>query len=295
MKPSVVLVHVGEFFLEYINDCISQIKRFNNCDIYLVMSEQHRGKITKNVSFIAIETLQKSEQHLKFLENTQLDPNYRDGFWLAASERFFYINDVVKQYQLQHVFHFENDVMIYCDLDKVLSVCTQNNFQMAATFDNDNRCIPGFVYFQNGEILSKLNDFMLLYEKKNDMELIVLFNKKMGLVDFFPVVPPFYKFSLISRLKSKSLSEYSKNYTCFGSIFDAAAFGQYLGGIDPRNGGNTDTKNFINESALYNVSKFKISWEVDEMGRNIPFAYYGQEKIRINNLHIHSKNLQAFL
>jgi hypothetical protein len=295
MKPTIVLVHLGDNFIEYLNVSIRQIKRFNDCCIYLIISEKHFNLIKEDVKLVATEKLKKSRQHYTFLETNQLEKSFRDGFWKSATERFFFINDLIEYYNLENVFHFENDVMIYCDLKKTLNVCRQNEFQMAATFDNDKRCIPGFVYFKNSEIASKLNSFMLLYENKNDMELIALFNNKFNVVAYLPVVPPNYKFSLISHLRSFNLSKYSKNFNSFASIFDAAAIGQYIGGIDPRNNGNQNTHNFINESALYNVSDFKFIWEEDDLGRNVPFAYYKQIKIRINNLHIHSKNLEEFL
>jgi hypothetical protein len=74
-------------------------------------------------------------------------------------------------------------------------------------------------------------------------------------------------------------------YETFNSIFDGAAIGQYLGGIhsDP------NLKGFINEKTVFNVAKYNYIWENDE-----PFMVYLDNKIKINNLHIHSKNLKQF-
>jgi hypothetical protein len=40
----------------------------------------------------------------------------------------------------------------------------------------------------------------------------------------------------------------------FQCIFDGAAFGQYIGGIDPRNSNNTNTIGFINETCVVKSS-----------------------------------------
>ena len=85
---------------------------------------------------------------------------------------------------------------------------------------------------------------------------------------------------------------YCQNINFFKSIFDAAAIGQYLGGGDPRNG--THGPGFINESCIFNPSLLVYEWLEDLEGRKVPFAVYGGEKFRVNNLHIHSKNLWQF-
>ena len=82
------------------------------------------------------------------------------------------------------------------------------------------------------------------------------------------------------------------NFSSFLSIFDGAAIGQFLGGIDPKNG--VSKPGFINESCLFNPSLIKFTWEVDDCDRRVPYASYGNSISRINNLHIHSKNLQKF-
>ena len=85
---------------------------------------------------------------------------------------------------------------------------------------------------------------------------------------------------------------YCQNINFFKSIFDAAAIGQYLGGGDPRN--STHGPGFITESCIFNPSLLVYEWLEDLEGRKVPFAVYGGEKFRVNNLHIHSKNLWQF-
>lgn len=303
MKPSVVLVHVGDLFVEYINDCISQIKKFNDCNIYLIISENHFGMIKSDVQLVAIEDVKRSDNHIEFLSTSKRDGEFRDGFWKSVVERFYYIEDVIIEYNLKHVFHFENDVMIYCDLKETLVVLQNDSIKMAAPFDNDSRCIPSFVYFNGDEVLTKLNKFMFQFSNYNDMELIAMFNEKYNLIEMLPVIPKDYEFELKSKsgLVVKNKLKYTENFDKFKSVFDAAAIGQYLGGVDSRNIKfnfflnlfKPKTK-FINESAVYNVSNFDFVWKIDKFGRRIPYLLYKGREIKINNLHIHSKKMKEF-
>jgi hypothetical protein len=86
---------------------------------------------------------------------------------------------------------------------------------------------------------------------------------------------------------------YSRNFNLFQSVFDAAALGQYLGGIDPFYHGPS-LPGFINESCLFNPSAMTYTWERDEEGRLVPYATFKNETYKINNLHIHCKDLKRF-
>jgi hypothetical protein len=125
--------------------------------------------------------------------------------------------------------------------------------------------------------------------------------------DPVPLTPALIPFNYDLKLQSKSglvvknEERYKKNFSLFHSVFDAAAIGQYLGGIDSRNMKFNFFKRilkrkvkFVNESAVYDVSKFSYYWEKDQLGRKIPYLNYRGENVKINNLHIHSKELKDF-
>jgi len=292
---SVVLVHIGPCFYEYLNTCIEQIRRFNNCDIYLILPKKFSHQVKPDVTIIPAERIKKSKKHDLFLKHTTLDKKFRGGFWQFAVERFFFLEEVIQMFQLKNIFHLENDVLLYCDLKKITKIIDDSNFEIAATFDNDNRCIPGFMFFKNHHYLSELTKFISINSGVTDMEIIPKFNDLYDCITYFPVIPDNYENELksLSGQTTNRRWKYFEHYTKFQSVFDGAAIGQFLGGIDPihRSG---DTSGFINESALFNVSDFTFSWNKDEKGRNIPYLIYKDEKARINNLHIHCKNLTRF-
>jgi hypothetical protein len=303
MRHSVVLVHLGDLFVGYINDCIEQINKFSDCDIYLITSKKHFRMIKADIVLVAIEDVKRSANHIEFNSTSKRDGDFRDGFWKSVVERFYYIEDVIIEYNLEHVFHFENDVMIYCDLGHIKNILIKNQIKMAAPFDNDSRCIPSFLYFNGNEVLSKLNQYMFHFPEYNDMELIAMFNEKYNLIEMLPLMPKDYDNELksITGLTVKNKLKYLEHFDKFQSVFDAAAMGQYLGGVDSRNFKFRflrtffkSKKKFINESAVYNVSNFDYIWETDEFTRKVPYLRYKGVNIKINNLHIHSKKLSDF-
>jgi len=76
-------------------------------------------------------------------------------------------------------------------------------------------------------------------------------------------------------------------------IFDAAAIGQYIGGVDPRNIPG-DTRGFINETCVVKYNDFTIEWTCGDDGIKRPFLCHENNKIPIFNLHIHCKRVSDY-
>jgi len=122
--------------------------------------------------------------------------------------------------------------------------------------------------------------------------------KRASRCSFLPVVPLSYKEGR-TELKSsagfftKDLDLLNHDFESFGGIFDAAALGQFLGGIDPRNDA-AQGPGFVNETAMYSPEELPVSWERDSENRLVPMAMHAGKSFPVFNLHIHSKNLKAF-
>ena len=65
-------------------------------------------------------------------------------------------------------------------------------------------------------------------------------------------------FPIIKKNKYYNIDDmYSTNYNKFNGIFDSAAIGQYLGGVDPKNiSGNT--KGFINKTCVVKYNNYNF-------------------------------------
>jgi hypothetical protein len=118
------------------------------------------------------------------------------------------------------------------------------------------------------------------------MENFVSIKKKTNLIKNFPI------FTNIDGLNDEQ-KFVCENCDMFPFIFDAAAIGQYIGGVDPRNeSGNTI--GFVNETCVIKYNNYKI-WFEEKNGFKKPFIQIQDKIIPIFNLHIHSKNLEKFM
>lgn len=246
------------------------------------------------VKGIAYEDLNPTAHHSFFIKHSKLNRSFREGFWFFASERFFFLEELMKQQNLSKVVHLESDVMIYVDIEKLMPVLCNYYKGIGATFDTDTRCIPGFVFFNSVNSIEKLTRHMAtcVQENLDDMYIMGDFRKKYGLnwIDTLPIVDEEY--ILKEKVKSVTPQIFCNHVNQFKGVFDAAYLGQFLGGIDPRNG---DVKfGYVNPHCLINSSKMSIDWERDHEERLVPILIYKNKKRRIYNLHVHSKRLEKF-
>ncbi len=304
---SIVYVHLGPKIPGYLPAAITQARYFNpDSPIYLIANQAALGRIPDELKesraiLVPAESLPRTVAHETFRRLSRLDRTSRDGFWMFATERFFYLCALMQEKELTDVFHLEYDNMLYFDVSKTLPAF-QEFYQgkIAATFDNDKRCIAGCMYISDTAPLERFLHFVATKSRLNfnDMEFLAEF-KGMddgAYIDNLPIVMPSYGSDrpLVSPHGHRAgrPEDYSKHFNELRLVFDAAALGQYLGGIDPRNG--PSAPGFINESCVVNPSDFQYSWEADAEGRLVPMMAYKNEKYPIANLHIHSKNLKQF-
>lgn len=198
---------------------------------------------------------------------------FRDGFWIKTTERFFIIKDFVNKYKIESFFHAELDNLIFdiSQLNLLLDIIGKGLF---IPKDSQERCIASFLYINKKQILEDFCNYVLTNPKQlsNDMLLLGDFSDNNIEVFYLPNESAFNDFNTIDYLDQNIL----------GGIFDAAAIGQYLFGIDPRNTFFPVFNKFINENVKYDLSKcvFKISISDNS-------AYLNG--IKIYNIHIHSK------
>ena len=262
---SVVVVHLGMLYNRYLPDCIAQVRKLVNCSIYIYVDEpSFYLPLADALNVYILSKLKPSSYLLQFQSRTALSK----GFWRQASERIIIVHMIVKEFNLTNVFHIESDNLVYFDLSLLLSTMWREGYQIGIPCDNGWRCIPGFVYIRDDTALETVVRVMINNTDKNDMESFsIARHAAPHLVKSLPMVP--------SHLNANK----------FPCIFDAAALGQFIGGIDPiHRPGNTS--GFINKEADYQVNKMVIDWR-----DGVPYA----DGHRVCNLHIHSKQLNRWM
>jgi hypothetical protein len=299
-----VLIHIGTNLRDYINNCIDQITLTNptaNVWVLLHRSESQKVRLLSNVRLVELEAIPISLKHRSFQEN------YRSPLsgplWRFSTERFFYLETFMEIYNLRNVIHMEYDNMIYKDMSLFLPIFKVHySNKMGCTFDADTRGIAGVMFVDTHEPMNAFTNFILTDKNlnKTDMEYLALFKDYDTIQKWIialPIVPPNYARSWSLKNNSghtvKNPSMFSNLFLEFQCVFDAAAVGQYLGGIDPLHN-RPNSIGFINETTVFQCNNLKFEWAVAENGHRLPWMICGEERVPIVNLHVHCKNLSAF-
>jgi hypothetical protein len=302
---NIVYVYLSPELPAYVNVGLKQARLFNpKTNIFLIANESALNHCRndlkeQNIIAVAAENLRPSKEHQQFNKTTVLDNKSLGGLWRKSTERFFYIQELIALYGLKSIVHVEADVMLYVDFNDLQPALSRYH-GIGAVFDCDRRCIPSVVYIANEKAIAHMNEFIAQNASKGlfDMHIIAEYRNAYSseYIDNLPLIMPEYlqTHTLMNDIHQGTSRPhaYFNNIESFNSIFDAAAIGQYLGGVTPIHG--PIKPGFINETCLFNPSYLMLTWEKDAQGRRVPFATCNGAKYPINNLHIHSKTLDQF-
>ena len=279
---NIVLTCIGNF-QEYILVNIQQLIRLGHKSIYIITNREYFEKFSTydaSIYLIAVESLNDT---YNYNATTQLDNQFRGGFWALTSARFFYLYEFIRKYSIENVIHLENDVLIYYNTDVLYPLLDTSKIYLP--FDTFQRNIASIMFIPNALVFKTALD---LYDlAKNDMENFAIIQRQTNIIENFPIF-------INDSYHDTEHQFVSKNFNQFQYIFDAAAIGQYLGGVDPRNiPGNTI--GFINETCVIKYNAYSFIWkEIDNISR--PFIRIRDDyMVPIFNLHIHSKALENFV
>ncbi|CAB4130318.1 hypothetical protein UFOVP117_364 [uncultured Caudovirales phage] len=301
-----ILTHIGHNLPSYINDFIIQFRKFNPnyTTVFLVNKSNCENPIflENNIKTYPIEEL-ISERINSFLNQYQhgninsIHNHVEYGssdYWCVTSVRLFFIYEYCKKFQINDFFHFENDILIYEDLNKIKNIIFENNLyknKIAITRGTNNKIMTGFMYVDDVLVLDNLLSEISSYITNGDN----LFNYGIDMVNEMALIH-IYQIKNTEKMSNLPILPYgdlSENYDYFSSIFDPATFGQYLDGTPGNPGFSIITESYIGDEIRKDPS-FKIIFKkINNL--NVPFLSYDDKLIKINNLHIHSKRLNLFL
>lgn len=286
---SIVLVCLDNF-QEYIIDCIKQLIRLGHTQIYIITNNylfSYFDTFGKHIQLISVESL---EDPFQFQLRSKLDRDFRGGFWHLTSSRFFVIHAFMKQYNIEKVIHLENDVLIYYNCDEILTMSIIDKTEIYLPFDSYKKSVASIMYIPDATILGKVLENYDI--EKNDMYNFSI-ARENNLIRGFPIWIIDDNDNIDINHERQFVSENANEF--YGFIFDAAAIGQYVGGVDPRNI-DGDTRGFINEECVIKYgNEGTIIWETQEIKRPYFIRNSNHNKIPVFNLHIHSKNLAEYM
>jgi len=209
------------------------------------------------------------------------DVKFRDGFWVKTTERFFVLEQFIKAYSIDALFHAEMDNLIF-DIDGLSTKLDKIGRGIFCPRDSRSRGIASLIYINDHLALSELNAFATNNKltEKNDMNLLgYLLNNS----DKFFSLPTEHLIQNEALVNWNSISPGDSE-----GIFDAAALGQFLFGIDPRNGGILLFNGFENENKGFDLWQLNYSININDRRFTIKNRLNDQT-FNLFNIHVHSK------
>lgn len=277
-KPSIpiVIVYLQNSLPNYARKNIEYLsKMFPKNLIYVISDLEIRGSL-KSLVNVELRQIKSMQSEINKIENLSSSPvKFRNGFWISTIARFKALEILMKSESLERILHIEADVLLLpgFPLDSHLF---QNNL-LAYPFVSDTDAAASVFYVGSLQALQDLNDFVFTTLDRDptasDMRILFEFSKK------YP--------KSVQRLFSGKEND---DEPVGNWIFDAATFGMFLTGDDPRNAKGF-SKIYANVPGHFiSPSEYQFSFTEE----NHLLATRKAKTYEIMNLHIHSKKSRYF-
>ena len=279
-----ILVHIGGNFPHYMNTCVKQIRLWNpTAKIYCLASECHRNKLNLNdCSFVPLDHILVSPKRVFFNQRSALE-----GFWRVTIERFYILEDFMTQYNYEECFHLENDNLIYFSMEHMLPKLRESSKGLSAPYLGKDEMTFGVLYVKHRSFLEEFTNYLTCQrDNQNDMKHgFAFFMENRRYTSFLPTCS-----------NECQIREEDEQYTTEGSeyfrgFWDAAPYGQYMGGTDPS---HTYIASYVNTTSAFPSNQFQYSWYTNPDGLRIPLLERHGNSWLLYNLHVHCKDLESF-
>ena len=304
MTPTLIYVHIGSELPDHLVTSLVQARMFSP-EIPVFVAANHQAirnrkpvylRNSVNVQWIALESIPKSNEHVAWLA-AMGEIRKEEMYWYFTRQRFLFLNDLIEFLAVKNVWHLECDNLIFSSLTSLTAKVKASYSGIAATFNNDFRCIPGCIFFPDlASIRTLSSTFIDLAGKRmSDMKIIAQCALKHGpkAIGYLPIMfePYLSDYPLTKEMRDlvDDVHAYTQSIDEEGSIFDASAHGQFLDGT---NWGKEP--GYITAECIFDPSNFGYEWQRDHKQRLVPYVHYRRKSYRLNNLHIQSKRLERF-
>ena len=281
----------GEYYDPWSNHiwlCIEQIRKWNpTIPIFMITDDievaqkQNFEKYAVIREFVGKLTTTYDIDSLPYYNNDNNPMSRSSGI------RTFYIEEVMKKNNLSDVFTFDNDVLVYCDLEKIGTILSSLIERTAITPVSYQEMVFGMCYIKNTESLSIINKriWKMINEKKNLSDMVMWHDiwKDSGI-------------SLVDILPIWIFEEFSALLTNIGGIFDPASIGQYLLGCHNGNpAGSLFPHHYIHNRLR--EGSYTFLKQKDDHDRIYISLYDNNTKkeYKILSIHVHNKKLKELM
>lgn len=300
--PKSILVHIGctsgPYIMtprppEWMEHCVEQYFTFNDDDLYILTDQENFSYLPHHSKVIPIA--------LEDYESNKIDrfhvvyEHVPKDFWTTGVTRYMYLENFMRENNLQHIYYFEYDTLIYFNIAEYHDAFRRLYSGIAITPESPKKFLAGFMYIDNYEALAHATEFFVKIleqygeaglSKKcgvnvvHDMLLWAEYDKTYtGVMAHLPILP---------------FGEHSQGFDEFKAIFDPVTWGEFTGGTRTGGGAGQHSPGCYIAQVLEEHPDYTVIWETKK-GLRCPYFSYDGNLAKMNNIHVHSKNLAAFM
>jgi hypothetical protein len=301
---NVVLFHRGNYLPgnsdaswmpDHIKYCIRQIRHTNpDLKIYFLTNLNIEQPADKNITIVNIDEFDVPDISKYFAH----DIPYHVQLWQTSLLRMFYLEAFLERYNISDVIHFDNDIVLYANLEKFIPIFRNFNFLITPHFETEY--VFGFSYIKNSKALIEIN--------KNIKELANLpFTELQARVDsecphemrLLNYINSIHNMKLIDHLPVVVEGLGDDNFNLFNTVFDPSTYGKHIAGshdLGSHNKNFTPTKDWNGTEDHHYAGQQIIDDKIKlQFNNKTPYVYYNDTKYELANLHIHTKDLDKFI
>lgn len=277
-----IFVHKGETLPKYAIASINGAIQRSGLPVILLTNATNLSKVNSRILLVNFPDFYDTTKFERFKKRSQLDKDFRNGFWFLAAERLFILEQYIGLSGIKSFFHAELDVMV-SNLQSLPKLFELRSEEVFIPRDAEDRAIASLIFIKTHSALSQLVEFCINNAAiGNEMKILAAF------MDTYP--------KLCIGLPTASINCYTKgmasnwnslSYKQINGFFDAAGIGQWLFGVDPRNVSGFSYNQFMNET--WNGEPEKMRFKFSNSGMWISHSENQFEKSNLYCIHIHSK------
>lgn len=227
---------------------------------------------------------EKKAQILKIFSNSEINQN---PLWYSSILRVYVLNFVAKHLNLENFTHFDNDVLIYKNIENLKQKNYFNNQLISITKSDNNHLVFGFSYFPKIELIDNLcsyfDEILQNYSYFSDNYARGKNLNEMRMLKIAESLNP-NLFYILDSLP------YNNNQI----LFDPSSYGQYFDGTHLKRGNHYFKRRYVSTNHIVG-REIKSNRIKPIFKNNTPYVEFENNKYDLVNLHIHSKNLRKFL
>ena len=295
----IVFIHIWKAPPAYLREAVKQARAWNLGTPIICISSVVES-YGYGEEWVSVDDIPLTETHAKFKATTLLPGvEYDGGFWQWTTERLFVLEDWMRWKGIGECFHLENDNMLYQNISEIVPLLRQVSPGLSTTChgiaakDGQERACISVLYCSSVEALGRFTFFLAAAPSSID-EMTrggMYWEDTPDECSYLAIAP--MDISLPAEREQYRRLIVDERFADYGMVFEAAAYGQYLGGQDPQH--HKDGPGYMNPECLVRADQYEYVWRTDALGRKYPtITDTGGHVWKIANLHIHCKRLADF-